>query len=136
MDAISNNTSKLGCRLLQTYALTIQKLLPSFSASQVCLIPLSSSTSFIRFMGLSIVLFLYHLFGYKDIKSYAIQKEKERKIPLLNSKLCLKHSNPSVQAHNWDKNRPLCTSNQVSDNTCSHHLRCRGICNRSVACTP
>ena len=33
-------------------------------------------------------------------------------------------------------NRPLYTLNQVSDNTCSHHLRCRGICNRSVACTP
>ena len=67
----------------------------------------------------------------------AYRKEKRRgKIPSLTLRLCVRHSNLPVLVHNWDKNRPLYTSSQVSDNTCSHRPRYRGICNRSVACIP
>ena len=66
----------------------------------------------------------------------SVYKRRRGKFPSLTLKPCIRHSNPSVLVHNWDKNRPLYTLNQVSDSTCGHHLRCRGICNRSVACTP
>lgn len=66
----------------------------------------------------------------------SVYKRRRGKFPSLTLKPCIRHSNLSVLVHNWDKNRPLYTSNQVSDSTCGHHLRCRGICNRSVACTP
>ena len=98
ISAIWNNTSKLGCRLLQTYALTIQKLLPRFSASHVCLIPRSSSTSFIRFMGLSIVSYLSSV--YKGIKYCAIKREKRKETLPLHSN-SLKSRSSDINCRQW-----------------------------------
>ena len=68
----------------------------------------------------------------------SVYREKERKNPLLNPKASIRHSNPSSPIHNCHLRKVLYgeVSNRVSDNTCSHHLRYRGICTHSVACTP
>lgn len=45
-----------------------------------------------------------------------LYKEKRRvKFPSFSLKPSLRHSNLSVLVHNWDKNHPLYTSNQVFD---------------------
>ena len=43
----------------------MQKLFPSFSANHVCLMPFSSSTSFMRFLGLSMLIRLSLMQRYK-----------------------------------------------------------------------
>jgi hypothetical protein len=59
--------TKLGCLMLQTLELAIQKLFSYFSANHVCLMLSYSSISFIRFMWLSIVLSVVVLQRYKKI---------------------------------------------------------------------
>ena len=50
----------------------MQKLFPSLSANHVCLMPFSSSTSFMRFFGLSISLLFYFLQKKSIAKSIII----------------------------------------------------------------
>ena len=45
----------------------------------------------------------------------SVYKRRRGKFPSLTLKPCIRHSNPSVLVHNWDKNRPLYTLNQVSE---------------------
>lgn len=99
----------------------MQKPFPSFSASQVCLMPFSSSTSLIRFMGLSIILYRFYSRRYKILCNKKVKKRVNKFILHLQPLVILRRLG-SVSTSVSE----LSFAKQVPDRCCwmiNHHPR-------------